>query len=403
MINSEAGRCLLCKIPKCSAACAVRTDVPTAMKLYREGRMEEAGKILFENNPFSAITSRVCDWNKTCYGHCVLNAKKVPVKWHEIEAEIAGDYLFHAHITIGETNGKKVAIVGAGPAGITAAIKLRELGCNVTIYDENQKLGGVLRYGIPEFRLSRKYIEQYDRILDEAGITFIGNTRLGRDLRLDDLRENHDAVFIATGAAIPRRLDIPGEDNQDIIYALDYLKNPDSYKLGKNVLVIGGGNVTMDASRTALRKGHDVTVYYRKTFENMPANSLEVDEAREEGVKFCLFEVPVAIEGHEAVMRKCENVVRPDGRISTKMIEGSDHKVPFDNMLVAISASIDTTIFGQSAPEIKGGWITADERQQTSLPGVFIAGDLILGPATVVEAVASAKTAVAGIMEYLGI
>ena len=160
----------------------------------------------------------------------------------------------------------------------------------------------------------------------------------------------------------------------------------------------------MDASRTALRQGHDVTVYYRKTFENMPANTLEVKEAQEEGVKFCVFEVPVAIEGNNiAVMRKCENVVGADGRVSTKMIEGSDHKVEFDSMLVAISASIDNSIFGDEKPETNRGWLVTDESQQTSLPGVFIAGDLILGPATVVEAVASAKTAVTGIINYLGI
>lgn len=404
MINSEAGRCLLCKIPKCSAACAVKTDVPTSIRLDKEGRGEEAASLLFANNPFSAITSRVCDWSKACYGHCVLNAKKMPVKWHEIEAEITGEYLFHASITPGTPNGKKVAIIGAGPAGITAAFILRERGCEVVIYDENPLPGGVLRYGIPEFRLSHKYIEQYDRIMSEAGIEFIGGKRIGRDISVKELRENYDALFIATGAAVPRRLDIPGEDNPNILYALDYLKDPDSYKLGDRVLVIGGGNVTMDASRTALRQGHDVTVYYRKTFENMPANTLEVEEAKEEGVKFCVFEVPVAIEGNNiAVMRKCENVVGADGRVSTKMIEGSDHKVEFDSMLVAISASVDCSIFGDEKPESNRGWLVTDESQQTSLPGVFIAGDLILGPATVVEAVASAKTAVTGIINYLGI
>lgn len=402
MINSEAGRCLLCKIPKCSAACAVKTDVPTSIRLYKEGRGEEAARLLFANNPFSAITSRVCDWSKACYGHCVLNAKKMPVKWHEIEAEITGEYLFHASITPGTPNGKKVAIIGAGPAGITAAFILRERGCEVVIYDENPLPGGVLRYGIPEFRLSRKYIEQYDRIMSEAGIEFIGGKRIGRDISVKELRENYDALFIATGAAVPRRLDIPGEDNPNILYALDYLKDPDAFKLGHKVLVIGGGNVTMDACRTALRRGHDTWVYYRKSFENMPANSSEVHEAIEEGVKFEVFEVPVAVKDNIAVMRKCENVTKEDGRLTTRIIDGTDHDVEFDSMLVAISANVDYSVFEGLDVEMMKGWPVTDDKQQTSVKGLFVAGDFILGPATVVEAVQSAKVAVSGILEHLG-
>lgn len=403
MNNPEAGRCLLCKVPKCSAACAVRTDVPSAMKSYREGKPEEAADILFRNNPFSAITSLVCDWQKNCLGHCVLNSRKMPVRWHEIEEEVSCGYLFNAHITPGNDNGKSVAIVGAGPAGITAALRLREKGCAVTIFDKNARPGGVLRYGIPEFRLDRKYIDQYERLLNETGVEFKGGVNAGEDITLDALRDRFNAVLITCGAAIPRKLDIPGEDNADIIYALDYLKDPSAFKLGGKVLVIGGGNVTMDACRTAKRLGHDTHVYYRKSFENMPANSLEVREAMEEGVEFHLFEVPVAIRAHKAVMRRCENVTGPDGRVSTKMLEGTDYEVEFDSMLVAISASVDYSIFGENGIAMENKRPVTDEGQQTSLPGVFLAGDFILGPATVVEAVASAKTAVRGITAFLGI
>ncbi len=405
--SSEAGKCLLCKIPRCKAACAVETDVPAIIKLYREGQYEEAASILYKNNPFSAITSLVCDWSKSCYGHCVLNAKKNPVAWHEIEAELSCDYIFKAHAAVGPEKGKKVAIIGGGPAGITAALMLREEGIDVTIFDKNERLGGVLRYGIPEFRLDRSYVDQYDRLIEEAGVTFKGNVNISRngdgDISLQELAASYDAVLIAGGAAIPRRLDIPGEDIPDIIYALDYLKTPDSYTLGHKVLVIGGGNVTMDACRTANRKGHDTYVYYRKSYENMPANSAEVKEAIEEGVKFHIFEVPVAIRDHKAVMRKCENVTGADGRVSTKMIDGTDHEVEFDSMLVAISANVDLGIFGgQENIKIERGWPVTDELQQTSMPGVFLAGDFILGPATVVEAVASAKKAVKGILKHLG-
>lgn len=404
MVNPEAGRCLLCKVPKCSAACAVRTDVPSAMRLYKEGKPEEAAAFLFENNPFSAITSLVCDWQKNCLGHCVLNARKMPVRWHEIEAEISCEYLSHAHVKPGAAKGKSVAVIGGGPAGITAALELSRHGLAVTLLDRNARPGGVLRYGIPEFRLPHKYIDQYDRLLGEAGVEFRGEVNAGVDIILDSLRNSFDAVLITCGAAIPRKLDIPGENNPDIIYALDYLKNPSSYTLGRKVLVIGGGNVTMDACRTARRLGHETHVYYRKSFENMPANTLEVREAVDEGVEFHLFEVPVAIRGHKAVMRRCENVTRPDGRISTRMIEGTDYEVEFDSMLVAISASVDYSIFGDCERlDCEEGRPVTDELQQTSLPGVFLAGDFILGPATVVEAVASAKTAVQGIVKFLGL
>lgn len=404
MNNPEAGRCLLCKVPRCSAACAVRTDVPSAMQLYRNGSNDEAAAVLFNNNPFSAITSLVCDWQKNCLGHCVLNARKEPVRWHEVEEELSCAYLFHVHPETAPSNGKSAAVIGGGPAGITAALELRKKGVAVTIFDRNLKPGGVLRYGIPAFRLDRKYIEQYDRLLDEAGVEFRGGMDIGGDITLDSLRERFDAILITAGASIPRKLDIPGEENPDIIYALDYLKDPGAYSLGKKVLVIGGGNVTMDACRTARRLGHDTHVYYRKSFENMPANSLEVRDAVEEGVEFHLFEVPVAIRGHKAVMRRCENVTKPDGRISTRMLDGTDHEVDFDSILVAISASVDYNVLGGiDKTKNEGGRPVTDEFQQTGIPGVFLAGDFILGPATVVEAVASAKTAVAGIEKYLEI
>ena len=302
----------------------------------------------------------------------------------------------------GAATGKSVGIIGAGPAGISAAIWLREAGHDVVIYDIYERPGGVLRYGIPEFRLDRKFIDRYEVILEEAGVAFRGSTIVGKDITLRELREKHDAVLIAAGAGIPRKLDVPGEEDANVIYALDYLKDPSAYNLGRNVIVIGGGNVTMDACRTAVRQGCDTTVYYRKSFENMPANAIEVELAREEGVKFALFEVPVGFNEGRAVMRKCENVLKPDGRVSTKMLEGTDHEVEFDTMLVAISANVDFDIFGEDKPALnRYGWPETDDSQQTSLKDVFIAGDFILGPATVVDAVASAKKAVAGILNFL--
>ncbi len=391
-LNQEAFRCLLCPKPKCSQACPVETPVPEAMKLYREGKYTEAAEILFYNNPFTSITSQVCDWQKFCFGHCVLNAKKVPVHWHEIEQELSMEYLFHADVKV-ETpdNGRKAAIVGAGPAGITAAIMLGRKGFSVTIYDSFDKIGGVLRYGIPAFRLDKKYVDAYERILDALGVRFVGNTHVGKDIMLDELRAANDAVIIAAGAWVPRKLDIPGEDGDGVIYALEYLKEPEAFDLGSKVLVIGGGNVTMDASRTAKRRGYDTTVVYRKTFENMPAGYIEVEGAKKDGVGFMVFEVPVAIRRENgrrfAVLRSCENYNREDGSIATRIIDGSDHEVEFDSMIVAISEKVDHSILGGAAPE--------------DMPDVFFAGDYAYGPATVVEAVASAKEVVGRIINGL--
>ncbi len=401
--KSEAARCLKCRNARCSAACPVRTDIPALMALYLQGKKEEAADILLRNNPMAAISSRVCDWSRVCLSRCILNARQSPVNWHSIEAEIAGEAIFRMKITTGEATGKSVGIVGAGPAGISAALWLREAGHDVVVYDSFERPGGVLRYGIPEFRLDRKFVDRYETLLEEAGVTFRGNTFVGRDISLQELRARHDAVLIAAGAGIPRKLDVPGEEGANVIYALDYLKDPSAYNLGRRVIVIGGGNVTMDACRTAVRQGRDTTVYYRKSFENMPANAIEVELAREEGVKFVLFEVPVGFRDGKAIMRKCENVLKPDGRVSTRMIEGTDHEVEFDTMLVAISANVDFSIFGEDKPVLnRYGWPETNDSQQTSLKDVFIAGDFILGPATVVDAVASAKKAVAGILSYLG-
>ena len=400
--KSEAARCLKCRNARCSAACPVHTDIPALMSLYLQGKKDEAAAILLKNNPMAAISSRVCDWSRVCLSRCILNARQSPVNWHSVEAEMAGDAIFRMKIRPGDATGKSVGIIGAGPAGISAAIWLREAGHDVVIYDSCERPGGVLRYGIPEFRLDRKYIDRYEVILEEAGVAFRSGTIVGKDITLRELRKKHDAVLIAAGAGIPRKLDVPGEEDANVIYALDYLKDPSAYNLGRNVIVIGGGNVTMDACRTAVRQGCDTTVYYRKSFENMPANAIEVELAREEGVKFVLFEVPVGFNEGRAVMRKCENVLKPDGRVSTKMLEGTDHEVEFDTMLVAISANVDFDIFGEDKPALnRYGWPETNDSQQTSLKDVFIAGDFILGPATVVDAVASAKKAVAGILNFL--
>ena len=379
-MNPEASRCLLCKKPKCALqGCPVHTPVPECMLLYRQGQLEEAGRMLFANNPLSAVTSQVCDWKQFCYGHCVLNVKQVPVKWYEIEQEISGAYLFQHRLErkSGEMEGKRIAVVGAGPAGIAATVWLFEMGADVHLYDANPRMGGVLRYGIPAFRLDKKYCDAYEKMFADAGISFHGNVEVGKEVTLKALSAQYDAVLVAAGAESPATLGIPGEEHS--VQALPFLKNPENFTLGKKVIVIGGGNVAMDACRTAVRRGAETWVYYRKTFENMPANPMEVEEAKADGVQFKVFQAPVEVKEGGVVFCDCENVQPEDGsRVITRIIEGTEHFVPCDTLITAISEKPDPAL----------------REEAQGLRNVWLCGDFLTGPATVVAAVASARSAV---------
>jgi len=397
-MNNEALRCLLCKKPKCALqGCPVHTPVPECMQLYREGKLDQAGELLFENNPLTAVTSQVCDWKQFCYGNCVLNVKQVPIRWYEIEQEISTSYLFRHRLTrrSEELSGKRIALVGAGPVGIASAVWLYEAGATVTLFDANPRMGGVLRYGIPAFRLDKKYCDAYEALLEAAGIEFKGGYELGRDGSLSSLMADFDAVILGAGAEKPATLRIPGEEKA--VQALPFLKDPSAFNLGKKVIVIGGGNVAMDACRTAVRQGCETWVYYRKTFENMPANPLEVEEAKADGVQFKVFQAPVEVREGGVVFRDCENVQPEDGgRVVTRIIEGTDHFVPCDTLLTAISETPDFDLFaGTPAVMNQWGWPTVSEAGKVEgLSNVWLAGDFLLGPKTVVEAVASARLAV---------
>ncbi len=379
-MNPEASRCLLCKKPKCALqGCPVHTPVPECMLLYRQGQLEEAGRMLFANNPLSAVTSQVCDWKQFCYGHCVLNVKQVPVKWYEIEQEISGAYLFRHRLErkSGVMEGKRIAVIGAGPAGIAATVWLFEMGADVHLYDANPRMGGVLRYGIPAFRLDKKYCDAYEKMFADAGISFRGGVEVGKDVALKALSAQYDAVLVAAGAETPATLGIPGEENS--VQALPFLKNPEAFTLGKKVIVIGGGNVAMDACRTAVRRGAETWVYYRKTFENMPANPMEVEEAKADGVQFKVFQAPVEVKEGGVVFCDCENVQPEDGgRVITRIIEGTEHFVECDTLITAISEKPDPAL----------------REEAQGLRNVWLCGDFLTGPATVVAAVASARSAV---------
>ena len=402
-MNPEAIKCLSCPKPRCSMiGCPVHTAIPECIRLYKEGRLKEAGEILFNNNPFSAVTSIVCNYKSFCYGACVLNAKKDPVRWYEIEQEISNEFLKAFHPDVTQKNDQKIAIIGAGPAGLSAAIFLAQKGYNVTVYDKEERIGGVLRYGIPGFRLDKSIVDEYERILKEYDISYHGNIEIGKDITLSNIRKEADAVIVATGAIKENKLRIPGEEKENVINALAFLKDNSLIDKANKVVVIGGGNVAMDAARSAKRMGKDTYVYYRKTFENMPANPIEVEEAIAEGVKFEVFEAPVEVKDSSVIFRKCENVTDENGKLRTKILENTDHEVTLDALLVAAGETIDLSVFGEELPELnKWHYPEVDETNMTSFDGVFVAGDFILGAKTVVEAIASTKTAVNGIENYL--
>ena len=402
-MNPEAIKCLGCPKPRCSMiGCPVHTAIPECIRLYKEGRLKEAGEILFNNNPFSAVTSIVCNYKSFCYGACVLNAKKDPVRWYEIEQEISNEFLKAFHPDVTPKNDQKIAIIGAGPAGLSAAIFLAQKGYNVTVYDKEERIGGVLRYGIPGFRLDKSIVDEYERILKEYDISYHGNIEIGKDITLSNIRKEVDAVIVATGAIKENKLRIPGEEKKNVINALAFLKDNSLIDKANKVVVIGGGNVAMDAARSAKRMGKDTYVYYRKTFENMPANPIEVEEAIDEGVKFEVFEAPVEVKDSSVIFRKCENVTDENGKLRTKILENTDHEVTLDALLVAAGETIDLSVFGEELPELnKWHYPEVDETNMTSFDGVFVAGDFILGAKTVVEAIASTKTAVNGIENYL--
>ena len=408
MKNNEALRCLLCKKPKCSLqGCPVHTPIPQCMQLYREDKLDEAGKILFDNNPLSAITSRVCDWRQFCFGNCILNVKKIPVRWYEIEQEISDAYLFS--VTLKRESdllaGKRVALIGAGPVGIVAAIWLYRLGAEVSIADSNPRIGGVLRYGIPGFRLDKKYVNAYERLLLGAGIEFQGGIEVGRDIELARVAARYNAVLIGTGAEKAALLNIPGEGKG--LQALPFLKNPEAFDLGKRVIVIGGGNVAMDASRTAVRHGAETWIYYRKDYGNMPANPIEVEEAMRDGVHFRVFQAPVEVRTGSVVFCDCENVTDPEtGKVRTRIIEGTEHEVECDTLLSAISEKPDFSVFNGCVPLLnEKGDLIVNEDGLAGIEGidnVYVAGDFLFGPKTVVEAVASARKAVDAIIARFG-
>lgn len=404
LLIDEANRCLQCKKPRCKSACPISTSIPEVISLYKEGKNQEAGRILFENNPLSLICSIVCPHEDQCRGNCIRGIKGEPVRFHEIEKELSTEYLNSLHFDKAAKNKDSVAVVGAGPAGITIAIILASKGYKVTIFDSHEKIGGVLRYGIPEFRLSNKIVDMMEEKLLELGVTIRPNTVVGPILSLDKLlSDGYKAVFVGTGVWNPMPLNIKGESLGNAHYAINYLSSPSVYRLGKKVAIIGGGNVAIDAARTAKRSGADeVYILYRKGEENMPATKDEIREAKEDGVEFKFFRAPLEITDSGVKLAKTQNVTDENGKVSTKILECEEEFFECNSVVIAVSQMPKTNIVSSNSDieTNRRGFIIIDESGRTTKKGVFSCGDVVTGGKTVVEAVASAKKVAESIDEY---
>ena len=326
IINS-AQTCLDCKKPKCQIGCPVGTPIAEMIRLFLSGDIKEAGQKVFDNNPLSIICSLVCPHEKHCEGHCVLNKKHTPVNVGGIENYISTYYMNYRAFEKPEQNGRNIAIIGSGPAGISLAMMMALKGYNMTMYEANDKIGGVLRYGIPDFRLDRTILDTIEEKLKKIGVKIRKNIMIGKNITLDDMfRDDFDAVFIGTGVWRPKKLGIKGESLGNVHFAIDYLKTPKAYDLGEKVIVVGAGNVAMDVARTAIRNGaHEVSIMYRKGEEDMPAERIEIEHAKIDGVKFNLFKSP--LEFSETGI-KYENTKEDDNSIAFEEA---------DSILIAIS------------------------------------------------------------------
>ena len=400
-IVEEADRCLNCKKPLCQKGCPVGTSIPLVIQLFRERRMDEAGAVLFQNNPMSAVCSLICNHGAQCEGHCVRGKKGSPIHFSAIENYVSSTYLERVRFDKPEPNGKRAAVIGGGPAGIVAAMRLAQMGVSVTIFDQNPRLGGVMRYGIPEYRLPKRVLDRYQEILEALDVKVRHNTAIGASLTISDLfRDGYDTVFIGTGTWRAQTLGVSGEAGGNVLFGLDYLMSPETAELGERVAVIGAGNTAMDVARTAIRQGaNQVTLYARS--KHISASSDELEYAQ--------------LDGAELVQGKAICEINETGPVfKTAIFDEDDRVVGYeeeldqvecDTVIVAVSQKPKNKLI-LTTERLEGddrGLLIVDEHGMCTVPGVFAAGDVVTGPNTVVHAVAATKVAVDGMLAYMGL
>ena len=398
-ISVEAERCLQCKKPLCQQGCPAHTPIPQVIALFRENRLMDAGRMLFENNPMSLVCSMVCHHAAQCYGHCVLNRKGQPVQFYEIEKFISDAYLDRMVLQKKPPNGKNAAVIGSGPAGMTVAILLAQNGYGVTIFEEKDRIGGMLQYGIPDFRLPKTILDRYKTRMLELGIRIRPHVVMGGDLMIDSLfRDGYASVFIGTGVWRPSSLGIQGETLANVHFGISYLARPVSYSVGQTVAVIGMGNVAMDVARTAFRHGARRVMLFQRGSRS-PASEQEMEYARLDGAEFFFGKSIQRITPEGPVFRN--SVLNDQGR--PVGVAGEEELVPADTVIIAISQhpkdKLVNTTHGLEATD--RGLLIVNDSNMTTRAGVFAAGDVTHGSLTVVHAVEEAKNAAAGMMRYM--
>ena len=421
----EAQRCLQCKNRKCVEGCPVRVDIPEFLAKVGEGDFAAAAEVLKRDNDLPGICGRVCPQEIQCELECVRGAKGEAVAVGHLERFVAdwSSRQTEADQPRPPRSGFKVAIVGSGPGGLTAAGELARIGHEVVVFEALHAPGGVLRYGIPEFRLPKAILDQEVTRLERLGVRIECDVVVGKTITLDEIRREFDACFIANGAGLPVFLDVDGEDLNGVYSANEfltrvnlmgaYLDRPDCTPIirGRNVVVVGGGNTAMDGVRTARRLGAErAMIYYRRTEAEMPARNEEIEHAKEEGIEFHLLAAPLEILGTDdgwvrAIRMQKMALGEPDdsGRRRPVPIPGSEETVECDVVVVAVGVRANPLLTA-AAPELKlkkWGYIEADETGRTSLPGVYAGGDIVRGGATVILAMGDGKRAAAAIDRHL--
>ena len=418
----EASRCLHCKNPRCVGACPVSINIPEFIAKVLEGDIKGAASVIARDSSLPAVCGRVCPQESQCEGSCILGIKGESVAIGQLERFVADHSA--AEAVVAPANGIKVAVVGSGPAGLACASDLAKWGYDVTIFEALHKLGGVLQYGIPEFRLPKdKVLAREIDAVRALGVKFETDVVIGRTVTIDQLfdKEGFKAVFVGTGAGLPRFMGIPGENLNGVFSANEFLTRNNLMKAfredyltpiraGKSAIVVGGGNVAMDAARTALRLGADTHIVYRRTEKELPARREEVHHAVEEGIVFNMLTNPVEILGDENGCVRAVKCVKmelgePDesGRRSPQVIPGSEFEIPAETVIMALGTSPNPLI----ASTTKGlevnrkGCIVASEQGATSRPGVFAGGDTVSGAATVILAMGAGRKAAKAIDEYI--
>lgn len=420
----EAERCLECKNPKCVEGCPVNIDIPGFISMIKKGDFQEAITIIKATNTLPAVCGRVCPQEEQCEKLCILGKKSEPIAIGRLE-RICADREREVGVkdpVVAPSTGKTVAIVGSGPAGLTAASDLAKAGHSVTVFEALHEAGGVLIYGIPEFRLPKAIVKEEVDYIRKLGADIKMDYVIGRILTLDQLTDRFDAVFLGTGAGLPKFMGIEGENLNGVYSANEFLTRVNLMKAynnsfdtpikrGRNVIVVGGGNVAMDAARSALRLGADeVSIVYRRSDEELPARREEIEHAKEEGIVFRLLTNPVRIiEGENMSVNGVECVRmelgEPDdsGRRRPEVVEGSEHIVDADIVIMAIGTSPNPIIFdGSKGLEVTPwGTIVVDEAGMSSIEGVCAGGDAVTGAATVISAMGAGKLAADTINNYL--